>query len=83
MDDELDRLFKRLTPTMRRYLEARAEGWSCEDIAGEYGVTTNTVKNRLSHAYDRLGLDPTPGRGARAMYLMGRHEAHQAAKEGT
>ena len=61
-----------LTPRERQVAEAIARGLSNRQIAGEFGISTETVKRHLASIYSKLAL---PGRVALAVHIVRTHAA--------
>ena len=62
-----DTTFAALSPREREILTRLTEGLSNAEIAERLGVSEKTVRNHLSHLFDKLGsVEPRAGDGAGA-----------------
>ena len=48
-----------LTPTQQIYLDRLCEGWNCEQIAHNLGVSNKTVSSQLAYARERNDISTT------------------------
>jgi len=58
------------SPQMRRILAGVAQGKSRAEIAGELGISVNTVRSYLYQAYARLGVRNAPEAVAKSVNLL-------------
>lgn len=65
-----------LTPRQAEFLTHRANGHSNQQIAQHHGLSINTVKTTLRHAYQRLGANDSAHAVALAL-AAGELSAHQ------